>query len=707
MTAYVEPFVILLILILNAGVAVWQDANADCALEALKKMQAQESLVLRDSSWKIVDAKELVPGDIVQVKQGECIPADMRCAEIKSIALLVEQASLTGESVSVQKNVLALSDSAEMLQDQKNMLFSSTIVSSGTAVGIVAYTGMNTAIGNVHSEVMAAGKEESKTPLEEKVDNFGELLAKVIFVICVFVWIMNFNKFFDAIHGTPYKGCIYYFKIAVALAVAAIPEGLPAVITTCLALGTRKMSANNCIVRRLPSVETLGCTSVICSDKTGTLTKNEMCAVKFGVVGRKANQLEEFNVEENSYSPIGSVHGLDSAMIYDTPSIKHLAAVCAINNRATIEYDTEEEKFSIRGEPTEAALKVLAEKIGRSDESAHLASPEENPVAYSELLIRGVNRVATLDFSSERKAMSTVVTGYGGKKGNKVLLKGAYEKVLESCTKVITMSGEDVKLTESAKASLAEQIRAKAGDGFRCLGIAIALDGGNMKNVTKANASSKLADSSQYRQFEGGCSFLGYVCIRDPVRPEVKGAIAECKTAGVNVIMITGDAKETAVAIAKELDIIPENADTSKTCFTGSEFEALSAERKVEVLSGHAGKVFSRVEPRHKRELVKLLIGMGEIAAMTGDGVNDAPALKQAHIGIAMGITGTEVAKIASDMVLADDNFATIVKAVEEGRAIYSNMKAFIRYLISSNIGEVASIFFTAMLGLPEGFNSV
>jgi Ca2+-transporting ATPase len=245
-----------------------------------------------------------------------------------------------------------------------------------------------------------------------------------------------------------------------------------------------------------------------------------------------------------------------------------------------------------------------------------------------------------------------------------------------------------------------------ASEGFRVLGVAIAQDGGAMKHINEANVKTELNDASQYPDLESGCGFVGYICIKDPVRDEVKESIQQCRTAGVNVIMITGDAKETAIAIANELQILS-GANSAKHCYTGSEFEALSHQQKKDALAGKNGKVFSRVEPRHKRELVKILIEMGEIVAMTGDGVNDAPALKQAHIGIAMGITGTEVAKQASDMVLADDNFSTIVKAVEEGRSIYSNMKAFIRYLISSNIGEVASIFFTAALGIPEGFNSV
>jgi len=284
-----------------------------------------------------------VPGDVVKIKEGQCVPADLRCASILSISLKLEQAALTGESQSVAKNTNKLGDAAMMLQDQKNMLFASTIVSSGTAIGIVTYTGMKTAIGSVHSEVQAAEKDEKKTPLEEKVDNFGELLAKVIFVICFLVWAMNYTKFFDPIHGTAFKGCIYYFKIAVALAVAAIPEGLPAVITTCLALGTRKMSANNCIVRRLPSVETLGCTSVICSDKTGTLTKNEMCAVRFGLIGGSHDDVVEYNVEENSYSPEGKIAEFSEQKFAESTSFKHLAMVCSINNRANIVYSVDAE----------------------------------------------------------------------------------------------------------------------------------------------------------------------------------------------------------------------------------------------------------------------------------------------------------------------------------------------------------------------------
>ena len=407
------------------------------------------------------------------------------------------------------------------------MLFSSTIVSSGQAVGIVAYTGMNTAIGNVHEEVLAAEKDVSKTPLEEKVDNFGELLAKVIFVICFLVWIMNYTKFSDPIHGTFFKGCIYYFKIAVALAVAAIPEGLPAVITTCLALGTRKMSANNCIVRRLPSVETLGCTSVICSDKTGTLTKNEMCAVKFGLVGKSADSFDEYKVEEKSYAPEGKIEGLNDEKFASAVNFKHLAMVCSANNRSSISYDEKKAAFKLIGEPTEAAMKVLAEKIGRYDTRGptQTSNAKKNPLSYAGYLMEGIEEVATLDFSSERKAMSKIVKNYAGKAGNCVLLKGAPERVVAKCSRIMTSNGQESALSDAQKKAINSKILTVASQGYRVLGIAIGLDGGNMGDITSANAKQLLADTSKYQQYESNLAFVGYVCIKDPVRPECQKAI--------------------------------------------------------------------------------------------------------------------------------------------------------------------------------------
>jgi len=335
-TAYVEPFVILLILLLNGIVAIWQDSNADNALEALMELQAPRANVMRNGELDQIEARTLVPGDLVKLESGDCVPADIRLTKIDSVALQVGQASLTGESVNVSKTINALGESAVMLQDQKNIVFSSTDVKQGQAWGVVAYIGHGTAIGSVHDEVQKAKEEEEDTPLKKQLDEFGDKLAWVIGIICLVVWLMNIGNFFDPIHGSAVKGCIYYLKIAIALAVAAIPEGLPAVITTCLALGTRKMAQNNCIVRRLASVETLGCTSVICSDKTGTLTKNEMCAVHFATYGNSIDKPDAYDIEESSYSPESNVKGLNAQGYLANPNFKHIAYNLALNCFAQI-----------------------------------------------------------------------------------------------------------------------------------------------------------------------------------------------------------------------------------------------------------------------------------------------------------------------------------------------------------------------------------
>lgn len=398
--AYVEPFVILLILVLNALVAIYQDKDAESALDALKKMQALECLVKRNSTWKLMDSKKLVPGDIVKVKMGDNVPADIRLLHMNSVSLQVEEAPLTGESVSVQKQIDQIKDGSDILQDQKNMIFSSTIINYGSAEGIVVFTGMKTAIGRVQKEVSEAAEEEEDSPLKQKLDDFGEKLSYMIGAVCFIVWIMNYNNFFDEIHGSALKGCIYYFKIAIALAVAAIPEGLPAVITTCLALGTRKMARNNAIVRRLPSVETLGCTTIICSDKTGTLTKNEMCAVKFGVIRSSVKDLLTYDIEEgkgSSYSPLScNVTSQKGDFKQDLKTygqlFTSLATGCTYNNSARI--DVEGNTFKRIGEPTEAALKVFAEKICGSPTDA------KNAFNFEKQVKSKLSTVATLDFTS-------------------------------------------------------------------------------------------------------------------------------------------------------------------------------------------------------------------------------------------------------------------------------------------------------------------
>ena len=393
--------------------------------------------MLRDGQWQTLDSKELVPGDIVKVKVGDSVPADIRLLTLNSVSFQVEEAPLTGESVSVHKTVNAMTEGGSILQDQRNMVFSSTVVNYGTATGIVTFTGMKTAIGRVQEQVKEAQEEEEDTPLKKQLDQFGEQLSYLIGLVCLVVWIMNYKNFFDEIHGSAIKGCIHYFKIAIALAVAAIPEGLPAVITTCLALGTRKMAQNNSIVRRLPSVETLGCTSVICSDKTGTLTKNQMCATRFAVVSGPQCSLTQYGIQENrnSYSPLNCKIDAPFADDYkkDADLFHSLAVGCTMNNNSRIEKQGDD--FKRVGEPTEAALKVFAEKMCGSGEAA-------NPFSFEKQTSAKISRIASLDFTSLRKTMSVVVKGYKNEKD--MLLKGAPDRIVAGCS-AYRMLGAETK----------------------------------------------------------------------------------------------------------------------------------------------------------------------------------------------------------------------------------------------------------------------
>merc|ERR1719390_613584 len=505
---------------------------------------------------------------------------------------------------------------------------------------------------------------------------------------------MNYPNFDDEhFDGNWWHGMIYYLKIAVALGVAAIPEGLPAVITLCLALGTRKMVKRNAIVRKLPSVETLGCTTVICSDKTGTLTTNQMTVVACAVPS-STSSLDEFPVTGTSYAPDGDVAAGDA-------DLTKLQEVCALCNQASIHYDEEEQQYKRVGEPTEAALRVFVEKAA----DAQPRDPVERASQENEKIEGAYPRRAVLEFDRDRKSMSVLC----GSAKNKLYVKGAPEKVLERCTHV-RVHGSSKKLTAASKNAILDAVAEMASRPLRVLAMAVREDFTGDKDLEtyKGGTSTKLQDPSNFERIERNLIFEGVCGIKDPARPEVKPAIEACATAGIRVIMITGDTRPTAEAIAREIGIFTDEEDITGRSFTGHDFFKKSEKQRVKLLTSHKGSmVFSRTEPKDKQALVKMLRAAGEVPAMTGDGVNDAPALKQASIGIAMGVAGTEVAKEASDMILADDNFATIVAAVEEGRSIYSNMKAFIRYLISSNIGEVLSIFFSAGLGIPEGFSSV
>jgi len=708
LAAFVEPVVILLILIINAGVGVWQESNAENALEALKNLQPKNCECVRDGKLlPEMSASFLVPGDIVEIKVGDKIPADVRVGKLLTTTLRADESALTGESATVLKQHEILEATGETLQisAKKNMLFSGTTISGGRARCIVISTGMKTEIGQIQQAV--TDEEDEKTPLKKKLDEFGDMLAKVIGLICILVWIMNYKQFSDPIHGSFMGGCIYYLKIAVALGVAAIPEGLPAVITLCLALGTKKMVKRNAIVRKLPSVETLGCTTVICSDKTGTLTLNEMTVVSTCYIENNGS-LTESSVTGTSYNPAGLIEGLT---VSDADKgLVNMAQCATLCNDSRIEYDTNDQKYIRFGEPTEAALKVFAEKIGYPGRGAQKTATTEITHDASDHYGSQFKRVATLEFSRGRKSMSVLSTGTNNK--NSLFCKGAPESVILRCTHYRNRKGEISPISESMRKDILSKVTDMAARPLRVLALAVKesfadtvaglsdYDGSHTHPSYKALQT----DPDAFADVEKGMIFLGLAGIKDPARPEVSPSIELCRQAGIRVIMITGDNKETAESIAREIGIFESGEDISNKSYTGKQFMSLSIEEQRDVIMRDGGgRAFSRTDPTDKQYLVNLLKSQGEVAAMTGDGVNDAPALKAASIGIAMGIAGTEVAKEASDMVLADDNFATIVYAVEEGRAIYSNMKAFIRYLISSNIGEVASIFFTAALGFPEG----
>lgn len=700
-TAFVEPLVILLILIANAVVGVWQERNAESAIEALKEYEPEMGKIVRQdkSGVQKVRARDIVPGDLVEVSVGDKIPADIRITKIYSTTLRIDQSILTGESVSVIKHTEPIPDPRAVNQDKKNILFSGTNVAAGKARGVVVGTGLNTAIGKIRTEMSET--EEIKTPLQQKLDEFGEQLSKVISVICVAVWAINIGHFNDPAHGGSWiKGAIYYFKIAVALAVAAIPEGLPAVITTCLALGTRRMAKKNAIVRSLPSVETLGCTSVICSDKTGTLTTNQMSVSRlfiFDKIDGNDSSFTEFECTGSTYEPIGDLflNGQKvKASEFDT--LQELATICIMCNDSAIDFNEFKNAFEKVGEATETALIVLAEKLNPFSVNKTGLDRRSAAIVVRQEIETKWKKEFTLEFSRDRKSMSSYCTPLKQSRlgnGPKLFVKGAPEGVLDRCTHA-RVNGQKVPLTSTLKNRIF-QLTAQYGcgrDTLRCLALATA-------DSPMRPDEMDLGDSTKFYQYEVNLTFVGVVGMLDPPRKEVFDSIVRCRAAGIRVIVITGDNKATAEAICRRIGVFGEDEDTTGKSYSGREFDDLSpAEQKAACARS---RLFSRVEPAHKSKIVEYLQSMNEISAMTGDGVNDAPALKKAEIGIAMG-SGTAVAKSAAEMVLADDNFSSIVSAVEEGRAIYNNMKQFIRYLISSNIGEVVSIFLTAALGLPE-----
>lgn len=677
-------------------VGVTQESSAEKAIAALQEYSANEAKVIRDGKTQRIKAEDLVPGDVIEIAVGDRVPADCRLLSIHSNSFRVDQAILTGESESVGKDTRVVKDRQAVKQDQVNMLFSGTTVVNGHATSLVVLTGGSTAIGDIHESITSQISEP--TPLKQKLNDFGDMLAKVITVICVLVWLINIEHFNDPAFGGWTKGAIYYLKIAVSLGVAAIPEGLAVVITTCLALGTRKMAQKNAVVRSLPSVETLGSCSVICSDKTGTLTTNQMSVEKIVYLSSSGDGLEEIDVEGTTFAPEGKLtrNGKVADNLAVTSStVARLAEVSAICNAAKLAHDAKTGAFSNIGEPTEAALRALVEKIGTNDATVNqnlfrLPASERLHAASTHYEAR-LPLQATYEFSRDRKSMSVLV---GEGKEQKLLVKGAPESILERCSHVLQgADGSRVSLTKSHSKLLSEEVVEYGNRGLRVMAVASVSD-------VAGNPLLKNAQSSEdYAKLEQNMTLIGLVGMLDPPRPEVADSIKKCHEAGIRVIVITGDNRNTAESICRQIGVFGANEDLTDKSFTGREFDSLSESEKIKAVQ--TASLFSRTEPSHKSKLVDLLQSMNHVVAMTGDGVNDAPALKKSDIGVAMG-TGTDVAKLAADMVLADDNFATITVAVEEGRSIYSNTQQFIRYLISSNIGEVVSIFLTAALGMPE-----
>ncbi|KAL1839154.1 hypothetical protein VTJ49DRAFT_1810 [Mycothermus thermophilus] len=690
-SAFVDPVVILTILILNAVVGVSQESSAEKAIAALQEYSANEANVLRNGQIHRVKAEDLVPGDIVDIAVGARIPADCRLIAIESNSFAVDQAILTGESESVGKDCHAVvSEDKAVLQDQVNMLFSGTTVVTGHAKAVVVLTGSKTAIGDIHESITAQISEP--TPLKQKLNDFGDRLAKAITVICVLVWLINIPHFNDPNHGNWTKGAIYYLKIAVSLGVAAIPEGLAVVITTCLALGTRKMAAKNAVVRSLPSVETLGSCSVICSDKTGTLTTNQMSVNKIVYLSSDGTGLEQLDVEGTTFDPRGDIKYKGKVVVdlaQESATVRQMTEVAALCNDARLDYHPHSATYSNVGEPTEGALRVMVEKIGPcAPPSTH---PQDRVHYASAWYEKQYKRLATYEFSRDRKSMSVLVQA--GNNQN-LFVKGAPESIIERCTHALLgRDGKKVPLDSKIVDLLLKEVVDYGNQGLRVMALA------RRDQVFNDPLLHTAKSTADYAALEQNLTLLGLVGMLDPPRPEVPAAIRKCKDAGIRVIVVTGDNRNTAETICRQIGVFGPDEDLTGKSFTGREFDNLSPAEQLEAAKN--ASLFSRVEPTHKSKLVDLLQSLGEVVAMTGDGVNDAPALKKADIGVAMG-SGTDVSKLAADMVLADDNFATIGVAIEEGRSIYNNTQQFIRYLISSNIGEVVSIFLTAALGMPE-----
>ncbi len=649
-----DSVVIILIVILNATLGVIQESRASKALEALKKMAAPEAKVIRDGHIFEIPARELVPGDIVLIEAGNYIPADLRLVE--SMNLKIDEASLTGESVPVEKNADIILQDEIPLGDRVNSAFMGTVVTYGRAKGIVVATGMNTEIGMI-AEMLESYQEED-TPLQKKLAQLGKILGIASLVVCGIVFLLGLFRDIPVLE---------MFMTAISLAVAAIPEGLPAIVTIVLALGMQRMAKRHSIIKKLHAVETLGSTTVICSDKTGTLTQNEMTVTRIFVNNNT------YSISGEGYKPFGDFAlgdtKIDPKQEDDLMLLLTIGALC--NDARLDESGTEKENeksWRIIGDPTEGALIVAAEKAGISIEEISNHMP----------------RLQEIPFDSDRKRMTTF---HPEKDGYVAYIKGAPDIMLNLST-AIHKSGNIISISEEDRNNILTANHDMAAQALRVLAFAY-------------RKFDVMPQELRPEDIEKDMTFVGLIGMIDPARPEAKEAIKICKDAGIRPIMITGDYKDTAVAIAKELGMIEDET----MVLTGTELEALSDDDLASVSRNIS--VYARVSPVHKLKIVDAIKKNGNIVAMTGDGVNDAPALKKADIGIAMGITGTDVAKETADMILTDDNFASIVAAVEEGRVIYSNIRKFIFFLLSCNIAEILIIFIAMLIGLPVPLKAI
>jgi Ca2+-transporting ATPase len=636
----VETIAIAVIVVFAVVLGFIQEYRAERAIEALREMAAPTVIVIRDGREMEIAARDLVQGDIILLQAGDKVAADARLLE--SVNLQTDEAALTGESLPVHKKIKALPEEALSLGDRSNMVFGGTIVTYGRGRGIVVATGMNTEVGQIAEMLQTV--ETGRTPLQRNLDRVGRVLAQAALGIVAVVVAVGFFR--D-------EPLLEMFIFGIALAVAAVPEALPAVVTISLAIGVQRMVKRNALVRRLPAVETLGSTSVICSDKTGTLTRDEM------TVRRLRTHDRTVLVSGSGYEPQGELFVNGSAVEPSELEMELLTAGALVCDAHLVE--EEDGGWELKGDPTEGAIIVAAAKV-----SLHKADLDDR-----------FPRVDEIPFTSESKRMTTLHTLGDGRVA---YAKGAPEVVLESCSRQLTSQGE-VTLEEVDRKAILDAVREMAGEALRVLAVA-----------KKGNATIEDAERNM--------TFLGLVGMIDPPRPEAQSAVAQCNRAGIRVIMITGDHPLTAQAIAREIGLV----HTGRAA-TGAELEDLSDEELAQEVESI--EVYARVSPAHKLRVVTALQHRGHTVAMTGDGVNDAPALKKADIGVAMGITGTDVSKEASAMTLLDDNFASIVAAVEEGRGIFENVKKYLMYLLSANIGEIGLVAGATLVGLPLPLTAV